>query len=91
MYLGTFDIALQRILTFQKEKLKEVAMKLTNPFWKDVLSSYHFAKPYTKMNTNELLSLDILNFVPVKIIGIQFISSLFKCIKITRMWVNKIT
>ena len=40
-------------------------MKLTNPFWKDVLSSYHFAKPYTKMNTNELLSLDILNFVPV--------------------------
>ena len=55
----------ERILTFQKEKLKEVAMKLTNPFWKDVLSSYHFAKPYTKMNTNELLSLDILNFVPV--------------------------
>jgi hypothetical protein len=44
----------KRILTFQKEKLKEVAMKLTNPFWKDVLSSYHFAKPYTKMNTNEL-------------------------------------
>jgi hypothetical protein len=40
-------------------------MKLTNPFWKDVLSSYHFAKPYTKMNTDELLSLDILNFVPV--------------------------
>ena len=40
-------------------------MKLTNHFWKDVLSSYHFAKPYTKMNTNELLSLDILNFVPV--------------------------
>ena len=55
----------ERILTFQKEKLKEVAMKLTNPFWKDVLSSYHFAKPYTKMNTDELLSLDILNFVPV--------------------------
>ena len=26
-----------------------------------------------------------------KIIGIQFISSLFKSIKITRMWVNKIT
>jgi hypothetical protein len=37
------------ILAFQKEKLKEVAMKLTNPFWKDVLSSYHFAKPYTKI------------------------------------------
>ena len=55
----------ERILTFQNEKLKEVAIKLTNPFWKDVLSSYHFAKPYTKMNTNELLSLDILNFVPV--------------------------
>jgi hypothetical protein len=36
-----------------------------SPFWKDVLSSYHFAKPYTKMNTNELLSIDILNFVPV--------------------------
>jgi hypothetical protein len=34
----------ERILTFQKEKLKEVAMKLTNPFWKDVLSSYHFSK-----------------------------------------------
>ena len=48
-------------LTFQKEKLKEVAMKLTNPFWKDA----HLAKPYTKMNTNELLSLDILNFAPV--------------------------
>jgi hypothetical protein len=55
----------ERILTFQKEKLKEVAMKLTNPFWKDVLSSYRFAKPYTKMNTDKLLSLDILNFVPV--------------------------
>jgi hypothetical protein len=40
-------------------------MKLTNPFWKDVLFSYHFAKPYTKMNTDELLSLDNLNFVPV--------------------------
>jgi hypothetical protein len=40
-------------------------MKLTNPFWKDVLSSYHLAKPYTKLNTDELLSLDILNFVPV--------------------------
>ena len=39
-------------------------MKLTNFFWKDVLSSYDLAKPYTKMNTNELLSLDILNFVP---------------------------
>ena len=38
----------ERILTFQKEKLKEVAMKLTNPFWKDVLSRYHFAKPYTE-------------------------------------------
>ena len=37
----------KRVLTFQIEKLKEVAMKLTNPFWKDVLSSYHFAKPYT--------------------------------------------
>ena len=56
----------ERILAFQKEKLKEVAMKLTNPFWNDVLSSYHFAKPYTKMNTDELLSLDILNFVPVR-------------------------
>ena len=55
----------ERILTFQKEKLKEVAMKLTNPFWKDVLSSYHLAKPYTKLKTDELLSLDILNFVPV--------------------------
>ena len=40
-------------------------MKLTNPFWKDVLSSYHLPKPYTKLNTDELLSLDILNFVPV--------------------------
>ena len=40
-------------LTFQKEKLKEVAMKLTNPFWKDVLSSYHLAKLYTKLNTGK--------------------------------------
>jgi hypothetical protein len=40
-------------------------MKLTNPFWKDVLSSYHLAKHYTKLNIDELLSLDILNFVPV--------------------------
>ena len=31
-----------------------------------VLSSYHLAKPYTKMNTNELLSLDFLNCVPVR-------------------------
>jgi hypothetical protein len=36
-------------------------MKLTNPFWKDVLSSYHFAKPYTKMNTNEQLPLAFLS------------------------------
>ena len=55
----------ERILTFQNEKLKEVARKLTNPFWNDVLSSYHLAKPHTKLNTDELLSLYILNFVPV--------------------------
>jgi hypothetical protein len=29
-------------------------MKLTHPFWKDILSSYHFAKPYTKLNTDEI-------------------------------------
>jgi hypothetical protein len=46
-------------------ELEEVAMKLTNPFWKDVLSSYHLVKPYTKFNTDDILSLDILNFVPV--------------------------
>ena len=40
-------------------------MQLTNPFWKDVLSSYHLIKPYTKLNTDDILSLDILNFVPV--------------------------
>jgi hypothetical protein len=40
MYLQSYGG--KRVLTFQKEKLKEVAMKLTNPFWKDVLSSYHF-------------------------------------------------
>ena len=55
----------ERFLTFQKGELEEVAMKLTNPFWKDVLSSYHLVKPYTKFNTDDILSLDILNFVPV--------------------------
>ena len=55
----------ERFLTFQKGELEEVAMQLTNPFWKDVLSSYHLIKPYTKLNTDDILSLDILNFVPV--------------------------
>jgi hypothetical protein len=46
----------ERILTFQKEKLKEVAMKLTNPFWKDVLSSYYFLTPDYSTSKNHWYS-----------------------------------
>jgi hypothetical protein len=47
-------------------------MKLTNPFWKDVMSRYHFAKPYTKMNSNDLLSLDMINFATVTDLNYTF-------------------
>ena len=53
-----------RTFSFQKEKLIEVSSKISNPFWKDIFNSLHFAKPYTLINMNECLSLDILNFVP---------------------------
>ena len=39
---------------------------MSNPFWKDAFLSLHYAKPCTKISINELLSLDILNFIPVK-------------------------
>ena len=54
----------ERVLNFQTEKIQEVALKLRNPFGKDVLYSFACAKPITKINVQDILSLDILNFVP---------------------------
>jgi hypothetical protein len=48
-----------RTFSFQKEKLIEISSKISNPFWKDIFSSLHLAKPYTLINMNECLSLDI--------------------------------
>jgi hypothetical protein len=50
----------------KKEKLIEVSSKISNPFWKDIFNSLYLAKPYTLINMNECLSLDILNFVPIE-------------------------
>jgi hypothetical protein len=55
-----------RTFSFQKGKLIEVSSKISNPFWKDIFNSLHLAKPYTLINMNECLSLDILNFVPIE-------------------------
>lgn len=55
-----------RTFSFQKEKLIEVSSKISNPFWKDIFNSLHLAKPYTLINMNECLSLDILNFVHIE-------------------------
>jgi hypothetical protein len=55
-----------RTFSFQKEKLIEVSSKISNPFWKDIFNSLHLTKPYTLINMNECLSLDILNFVPIE-------------------------
>ena len=55
-----------RTFSFQKEKLIEVSSKISNLFWKDIVNSLHLAKPYTLINMNECLSLDILNFVPIE-------------------------
>ena len=53
---------------FRKKNLKliEVSSKISNPFCKDIFNSLHLAKPYTLINMNECLSLDILNFVPIE-------------------------
>jgi hypothetical protein len=60
------DYGVDRIFSFQKEKLIEVSSKISNPFWKDIFNSLHLAKPYTLINMSECLSLDILNFVPIE-------------------------
>ena len=59
------DYGGDRAFRLEKEKLAEVAAKLKNPFWKDVFLSISLAKPYTKISLDEILSLDILNFVSV--------------------------
>jgi hypothetical protein len=51
---------------FRKKKLIEVSSKISNPFWKDIFNSLHLAKPYTLINMNECLSLDILNVVSIE-------------------------
>ena len=55
----------ERLLYLSNIKIKEVAAKLSNPFWKDVFICFGKARPITKMCIQEILSLDILNFVPV--------------------------
>ena len=71
-----------RVFTLQKDKIKEISNRLKNPFWKDIFECLHMAKPYTKLCVPEILSLDILNFIPIseypvymkwKLYGIQFI------------------
>ena len=55
----------ERVLSLEKEKIKEFALNLKNSFWRDVFFSFYTAKPCTKENLREILSLDILYFVPV--------------------------
>lgn len=75
----------ERVLSLEKEKIKEIASNLRNPFWRDVFFSFYSAKPCTKENLREILSLDILNFVPIaefpyyshwKQFGIQYVHHL---------------
>ena len=55
----------ERVLHFQKEKLREISDSLSNPFWKDVFFSFHVARPATNISVQDILSLDILNFAPL--------------------------
>lgn len=52
------------MFNLESSKLNEIMLKLSNPFWRDVISSFANAKPLTKVNIDDILSLDILNFVP---------------------------
>ena len=56
----------ERLFTLQRDKVKCIAEKLHNPFWKDVLLGFYFAKPKLERTMPDLLSLDILNFVEVE-------------------------
>ncbi|XP_071176505.1 uncharacterized protein [Mytilus edulis] len=55
----------ERVLHFQKEKLREISDSLSNPFWKDVFFSFEVARPATNISVQDILSLDILNFAPL--------------------------
>ena len=52
------------VFKLQIEKMKEIGIKLTNPFWRDVLYDLALAKLVIKTCVNNTLSLDIINFVP---------------------------
>lgn len=77
----------ERAFKLQKEKLLELSTKMSNPFWRDVFLSLHFARPLSdQCNFEELSSLDVLNFVPLedfkyymnwKNYNIQFLLDLF--------------
>lgn len=78
----------ERVFNFQKEKLAEVSIHVKNPFWKDTLYSLSLAKPLTKSYIKDIMSLDILNFVPVtnfsiyvnlKHYGVQFLKDIVDC------------
>lgn len=51
-----------RLFNLQKEKLREVGNKITNPFWRDVVKGLHDIKSSNCTNVQDILSLDILNF-----------------------------
>ena len=55
----------ERIMNFQNENKRKIAVILINPFCKDVQSSYHLAKTLYKVKYWWILSLDILSLVPV--------------------------
>ena len=54
-----------RVFTFQRDKIQEIAQLVKNPFWKDVFVSYSLVKPIIRDCLKEVYSLDILNFVPI--------------------------
>ena len=54
-----------RVFHSDKDKLKEVSNFIKNQFWKDTLCSLSKAKPIVKLCIKEIMSLDILNYVPV--------------------------
>lgn len=55
----------KRLLNLQREKISEISHNITNPFWRDVFLAYSHVKPETKLVVDDILSLDILNFVPI--------------------------
>ena len=56
----------ERVFSLQRDKIRAIAKNLCNPFWKSVLYGFSDAKPDTNRILQDILSLDILNFVNIE-------------------------